>query len=137
MSTNVDTSGSSKSMRISGIVLSTLISLFLIMDGVMKLMKPTPAPVAEAMTKLAYPLSTTTTLGVLLLASVLLYILPRTAILGAILLTGYLGGAVSAHLRAGGTAFEQIFPAVFGAIVWGGLWFRDSRIRDLIPLSRQ
>jgi len=73
-------------------------------------------------------------LGILLLACTILYLIPRTAMLGAILLTGYLGGAVATHVRAGHGPFEILFPVVFGALLWGGLVLRDRRIRELIPV---
>jgi hypothetical protein len=73
-------------------------------------------------------------LGITLTIASLLYLCPRTAVLGAILLTGYLGGAVATHVRAGHGAFEVLFPVVFGVLVWLGLYFRDRRIRSLVPL---
>jgi len=66
---------------------------------------------------------------------VILYAIPRTAVLGAILLTGYLGGAVATHVRVGGPAFSVIFPVLLGAMLWGGLYLRDSRLAALIPLQ--
>jgi hypothetical protein len=69
-----------------------------------------------------------------LLACTVLYVLPRTAVLGAILLTGYLGGAVASHVRVGEGWFPTLFPAIFGALLWGGLYLRDSRLRQLLPL---
>jgi hypothetical protein len=73
-------------------------------------------------------------LGIVLLACTLLYLFPKTAVLGAILLTGYLGGAVNTHVRASGSWFEILFPVVFGIIVWLGLYLRDARLRTLVPL---
>ena len=82
-------------------------------------------------------LSTLSVLGGLLLVSTALYLIPRTAVLGAILLTGYLGGAVASHARIGSPLFtHELFGVYLGVFVWGGLWLRDSRIRTLIPLSR-
>jgi hypothetical protein len=69
-----------------------------------------------------------------LLACTVLYLIPRTSVLGAILLTGYLGGAVAAHVRVGAGPFEICFPVIFGVLLWGGLFLRDHRLRTLIPL---
>jgi DoxX-like family len=69
-----------------------------------------------------------------LLAATVLYLIPRTAVLGAIVLTGYLGGAVDAHVRMGEGAFEVLFPIIFGVALWGGLYLRDARLRALVPL---
>ncbi len=74
-------------------------------------------------------------LGIVLLVSTVLYVIPRTAVLGAILLTGYLGGAVATHVRVGGPLFSIIFPIIFGVLIWGGLWLRDDRLRQLLPIS--
>jgi hypothetical protein len=115
----------------SGRVLSALSALFLLFDGVMKLVKP--GFVVEATVRLGYPESVIIPLGVILVASTVLYLIPRTSILGAILLTGYLGGAVATHVRHEDTAFEIVFPAIFGALVWGGLVLRDTRLRSLVP----
>jgi hypothetical protein len=117
-----------------GRVLSILVSLFMLLDGVMKLFKP--QFVVEATTKLGYPETVILPLGVILIASTVLYIVPPTAVLGAILLTGYLGGAVASHLRAGDDWFPVLFPAVFGVLIWLGLYLRDSRIRAIVPIRK-
>jgi DoxX-like family len=119
----------------TGRILSVLSALFLLLDGAMKLVKP--APVVEATSRLGFPESALTGVGLLLLACTILYLIPRTAALGAILLTGYLGGCVATHVRAGSSAFEVLFPAIFGALVWGGLFLQDDRLRALIPLRRR
>lgn len=116
----------------AGRILSGLAALFLLVDGVMKLIKP--QVVVEGTVKLGYPESVIFGLGVVLLFCTILYVIPRTAILGAILLTGYLGGAVATHVRIGDAAFNILFPVVFGALIWGGLYLRDERLRALIPL---
>jgi hypothetical protein len=121
-----------KVMIWAGRVISAIASLFLLMDGVMKLIKP--PFVVEATIQLGYPESVIIGLGIVLTASTVLYLIPRMAVLGAILLTGYLGGAVASHLRAGDTVFTVVFPVVFGALVWGGLWLRDERVRAIVPL---
>ncbi len=122
----------SKGWRIAGYILSALAALFLLVDGVMKLVKP--APVVEATTQLGYPETVIFPLGIVLLACTILYLIPRTAVLGSILLTGYLGGAVATHVRVGEGWFPILFPVVFGAMLWGGLYLRDERLRALLPL---
>jgi len=114
----------------TGRILSTVVVLFMAFDGVIHVLKP--APVAEAFARLGYPIGTSVALGILELAITALYAIPRTAALGAVLLTGYLGGAVATQVRAGSTAFEIIFPVIIGALTWGGLALRDSRIRALV-----
>ncbi|HEX9004645.1 MAG TPA: DoxX family protein [Blastocatellia bacterium] len=116
----------------AGHIVSALSILFLLMDGVMKLVKP--AFVVEATVKLGYPESIIFGLGFVLTLSTVLYAIPRTSVFGAILLTGYLGGAVATHVRVGGTLFEILFPVIFGVLVWGGLYLRDNRLRALLPL---
>ncbi len=118
----------------TGRVISALAILFLLMDGVMKLVKP--AIVVETTVQLGYPENTIVGIGIVLLVSTVLYMIPRTAILGAILLTGYLGGAVATHVRVGGPMFSIIFPVIIGVLVWGGLYLRDERLRALIPLQK-
>jgi DoxX-like family len=118
----------------AGRVLSGLLALFLVFDAVMKLLKP-PA-VVEATVKIGYPESTIIGLGIVLLACAVLYAIPRTAVLGAILLTGYLGGAVAAHVRMGDPPFNVLFPVILGALLWGGLYLRDERLRSLVPWRR-
>jgi len=116
-------------------IMSGLPALFLLVDGGMKLFKP---PVVVEMTlQLGYPESAIAGIGVVLLISTILYLIPRTAILGAILLTGYLGGAVATHVRVSAAVFNIIFPVVFGALLWGGLWLRNRHLQNLWPLRAQ
>ena len=117
----------------TGRVLTGLGSMFLLFDAVMKLVKP--QFVVDATVQLGYPESAIVGIGIALLVSTVLYLIPRTAILGAVLLTGYLGGAVATHVRVGGPAFNIVFPVIFGALVWAGLWLRDRRVRNLLPLG--
>ena len=99
----------------------------------MKLVKP--EPVVKATIELGYPESVIIALGVILLVCVILYLVPRTAILGAILLTGYFGGAIATQMRVGNPLFSHVlFPVYLAALIWGGLFLRDSRLRALIPL---
>jgi len=117
----------------AGRIMSWLPALFLIADAIMKLMKP--AFVVEANVQLGYHASVIVPLGVLLLVITILYLIPRTAVLGAILLTGYLGGAVATHVRVGTEIFPIVFAIVFGVLLWGGLYLRDRRVSSLIPLT--
>ncbi len=115
-----------------GRVMSAIPALFLLMDSVMKFMKP--AVVVQGTVQLGYPESVILGLGVVLLVSTVLYLTPRTAVLGAILITGYLGGAVATHVRVGDPLFSHIlFPVYFGVLIWGGLFLRDDRVRTLLP----
>lgn len=114
----------------AGRILSASTALFMPFDGVMKIVKP--VPVLEANVRLAYPVSSLTGIGTVLIACTVIYIIRRTSIWGAILLTGYLGGAVASNVRAGSGWFETVFPAVFATLVWGGLWLRDRRLRSLL-----
>ena len=132
MSSIGQTATVSKASFWTGWIMSALPALLLLFDGVMKLVKP--AFVVEATMKLGYPESVILGLGIVVVCCAVLYLIPRTAVLGAILLTGYLGGAVASHLRAGDGAFPVLFPAVFGALLWGGLVLRDARLRSLLPL---
>jgi hypothetical protein len=120
----------SKKLVWTGRILSGLVVLFFLMDGVMKLLKP--AVVVEATRQLGYPESDIVGIGILLLACTLLYIFPRTSILGAILLTGYMGGAVASQVRVGNGWFNVTFALMFGALAWAGLWLRDIRVRILL-----
>jgi len=125
----------SKGRLWTGRIMSALPALFLFMDAVGKLVKP--APVVEGTVQLGYLESVLLGLGIVLLACTVLYVIPRTAILGAILLTGYLGGAVATHVRVGNPLFTHVlFPVYLGVLIWGGLYLRDERLRALIPLRR-
>ena len=115
-----------------GRIVSGLPALFLLVDGVMKLFKP--AVVVEATVNLGYPESTIIPIGVVLIICTILYLIPATSVLGAILLTGYLGGAVATHVRAGEGLFSIVFAVIFGVLIWLGLYLRDPRLRALVPL---
>jgi hypothetical protein len=119
--------------RWTGIVITGLISLFMLFDAAMKF--AAPKPVADAFVRTGWPIDLSVTLGVILLTSTVLFLIPRTAILGAILLTGYLGGAVATNLRLHNPWFSNtLFPVYFGMLMWGALWLRDPRVAELIPL---
>jgi hypothetical protein len=118
----------------TGRIMSALVVLLLLMDGVMKLVNP--APVVEGMTKLGYPLSLTSVIGIVLLVCVFVFAIPRTSVLGAILLTGYLGGAVASELRVGLPLLSDVLaPVYMGVLIWGGLFLRDRRLRALIAVG--
>lgn len=123
---------SSTTMLWAGRIISALAVLFLIFDSMIKVLKLAPA--VETTTQLGYPESLVITIGILELACLAVYVFPRTAALGAILLTGYLGGAIATNLRAGTPTFNVIFPVIIGALIWGGLFLRDARLRALVPL---
>jgi hypothetical protein len=132
MPRDTQTAPVSKKMLWTGRIMSALVVLFLLMDGVMKLVNP--APVVEGMTKLGYPLRLTSVIGIVLLVGVALFAIPRTSVLGAILLTGYLGGAVASQLRVGLPLFSNVLaPVYIGVLIWGGLFLRDRRLRALLP----
>jgi NADH:ubiquinone oxidoreductase subunit 3 (subunit A) len=113
----------------AGRILIGLVTLFLLFDSAGKFLKP--VQVMEACTRLGWPSNLISLLGIILLLCTILYAIPRTSILGATLLTGYLGGAVAINLRAGSSPFEAIFPVIFGAIAWAGIFLRDDRLRIL------
>jgi len=133
MEATTQTGPVSKQALWTGRTLSTLVILFMAFDAFGKFMKP--QPVVDAMNKLGLSLDLAAVLGVLIVVCTVLYAVPRTAVLGAILMTGYFGGAVSIHLRAGSSLFEMIFPVIFGILAWLGLWLQSVRLRGLIPLS--
>ena len=132
MQSNTQTAPTSKKMLWTGRIISALPVLFLLMDGVMKLFKP--RVVVEATVQLGYPESVILGLGIVLITCTVLYIIPPTSVLGAILLTGYLGGAVATHVRVGEGLFPVLFPVILGVLIWGGLYLRDERVRTLVPL---
>ncbi len=121
----------SKKTLWAGYALSALPALFFLMDGGMKPFKP--AVVVEAMTQLGYPDSATVGIGLTLLVCTLLYLIPQTAVLGAILLTGYLGGAVATHVRVSAGWFNILFPVMLGCLVWAGLVLRSRTLQLLLP----
>jgi DoxX-like family len=137
MQTATQTAPVSNTSLWAGRVLSSVIVLFMLFDSCIKLV-PLDI-VTETSAQIGLPTSArfARTLGILGLVSVLLYAYPRTAVLGAILLTGYLGGAIATHFRIGSPLFSHtLFGAYLGLVAWGGLYLRDPRIRALIPFSR-
>ena len=128
------TASVSPRLALVGRIVSGLVVLFLTFDAVAKVLM-VPA-VIEASTQLGVPESAIVGIGLVLLACTALYVVPPTAVLGAILLTGYLGGATATHVRTGGPVFPVVFAVVFGVLVWGGLYLREPRLHGLLPLRR-
>ncbi|MGE5141178.1 MAG: DoxX family protein [Rudaea sp.] len=114
-----------------GRILSGLAAVFLLFDGVGKLVRIQPA--IEGTVRLGYAESIVAPLGILLVACTIGYIVPRAAVAGAILLTGYLGGAVASQVRSGDGWFPVFFPVIVGVLLWAGLWLREPRLTRLIP----
>jgi hypothetical protein len=122
----------SNKSRWTGRILSILVVIFMLLDSFSHLAMP--APVVEAFTRLGYPVSLSLGIGILGLICTVLYAIPRTSIVGAILLTGFLGGATAANLRVADPLFETLFPTLVGALIWAGMMLRDDLLRRLIPL---
>ncbi|QEN86222.1 DoxX family protein [Labrys sp. KNU-23] len=129
------TASISKGAYRTGVVLSTLVVIFLIFDGAIKLV---PLQVViDTMQGLGYPPEHARLIGVITLAATVLYAIPRTSLLGAVLLTGLLGGAIATNLRASTPIFSHLLFGVYlGALMWGGLYLRDARVRAILPLLR-
>ncbi len=124
-----------KAMLWTGRVMSALVVLFLAMDCTMKLLDL--QQVRTAATQLGWPTSLDRTIGIIELVCLVFYAVPRTAVLGAILTTGLLGGAIASHLRQGDPLFSHVLFGVYiGLLAWGGLYLRDDRLRAMIPLRR-
>jgi hypothetical protein len=130
-----ENAGTSPKVRLwTGHALSALAVLFLLFDAAGKFAMP--QPVVDAFARLGIPTSLGTSVGTLLLVSTVLYAIPRTAVLGAVLLTGYLGGAVAIQMRAGSSTFETVFPVLLGVIVWAGVFLRECGLRKVFPVRR-
>ena len=134
MVTTVNPASNSKAMVWMGNVLSGLAILFLLFDTVIKVVQAAPA--VESTVQLGYPAEYVVLLGLIELVCLALYAFPRTAVLGAILLTGWFGGAMATHVRADSPVFSVIFPILLGLIIWGGLFLRDARLRDVLPFRK-
>jgi len=124
----------SKAAVWTGRILSAGIALFLVSDGIMKVLKNPHILAASA--DLGFSANAIGGIGCMLLACTLLYLIPRTANLGALLLTGYLGGAVAAEVRVGHPVFECLFPVAFGVLLWAGIILRDAGLWQLIPVRK-
>jgi hypothetical protein len=133
MPSAINTASPSNARLWTGRVLTTLTTLFLVFDGVMKLFQP--QPVTQAMTQLGFPLHLSVPIGIILLVCTLLYALPRTAVFGAMLLTGYLGGAIVVQMRIDAPLLSTtLFPIYFAVLLWAGIYLREPRLRALIPI---
>ena len=118
----------------TGRILSGIAVLFLLFDAIGKLMRP--AAVIDGTTELGWPVSVIVPLGIIQLICLITYLISRTSILGAILWTGYLGGAIATHVRIGNPLFSHVlFPVYIAALLWLGLWLRDRRLRALLPVA--
>jgi hypothetical protein len=132
---SVTTERPSRAAARTGLVVTGLVSLFLLFDSVSKLMQP--QMVVDATVQMGFPASSVLVMGTVLLVCLALYLVPRTAVLGAVLLTGYLGGAVCAQLRIEAPLFSNLlFPVYVGVFVWLGLYLRDERVRQMIAPRR-
>ena len=132
MSSTPQTVSGGRGMLWTGRIITGFIALFLLFDSTVKLIKSPQA--VQGTLHLGYPESKIVPIGMVLLASLALYLLPRTSILGAILLTGYLGGATATMVRV--SSPWVLFPVFIGVLVWAGLYLRDEQVRTLIPLRR-
>jgi hypothetical protein len=133
MSSTTNSAKGSSAILWTGRVLSGVVVLFFLMDAGMKVADV--EPVREAQQQLGWPLALDRVIGLIELLCLALYLVPRTAILGAVLMTGLLGGAIASHLRLLDPLFTQtLFGAYIGVLVWGGLWLRDKPLRALFPL---
>lgn len=122
----------SKKVLWAGRVISGMPVLLMLFSAALKLAKP--APVVQGFARAGYPESLMLSLGILEITCCVVYMIPRTSILGAILMTGYLGGATATNVRIGDPSFP--LPVLLGVFVWGGLYLRDARLRALLPLRR-
>lgn len=128
----METQHISKSRLWTGRIMSGIVILFMLMDSIMKFVKP--KEVIDGTTMLGYQEHHIMTLGILGLVSVILYIIPQTAVLGAVFLTGYFGGAIATHVRMDNPLFSHVlFPIYLSILMWGGLWLRSKHLQQLIP----
>jgi hypothetical protein len=132
MTSPANTSSVGKKRLVAGYVLTVLVALFLTFDTVIKVLKLAPA--VQGTTKLGYPASAVFWIGLIELVCLTLYLVPRTSVLGALLLTGYLGGAIATHVRLGSPLLSHtLFPIYVALLLWGGLYLRETRLRELVP----
>ena len=133
--TTPSTRADSRRLLWTGRVMSGIAVLFLVFDSIGKLLEV--QPVIDGTLQLGYPRDSVFTLGVILLSCVVAYVIPRTSVLGALLLTGYLGGAIATHVRVGNPLFTHVlFPTYVAALLWGGLILRDTRLLAFLPIRR-
>jgi hypothetical protein len=124
----------SKASLWSARIITGLVVLFLVFDGVTKAIKE--PHVMAASQQLGFTANAVVGIGTILLICTAIYVIPRTSILGAVLLTGYLGGAVAANVRAQTVLFNTLFPVIFGVLVWLGIYLRDKSLQSIIPVRR-
>jgi hypothetical protein len=125
----------SKAALWTGRVLTGFAALFLLVDSIMKVVKA--APVVEATAQLGYPVTVVFGIGMTLLVCTIIYLIPRTSVFGAVLLTGYLGGAIATNVRVSSPLFTHtLFPIYVAILIWGGLYLRDEKLRALIPFRK-
>ncbi|MGZ4787111.1 MAG: DoxX family protein [Terriglobales bacterium] len=135
MQTAAQTAPVSKGNLWAGRIISGLVVAFLLMDTAFKFLKP--APVVETFAHVGIPISHANALGVLCLVCIVIYAIPQTAVLGAVLLTGYMGGAVSTHWRVEDPLFSHVlFPVYFGGLAWLGVCLREPRLWSLLPVRK-
>jgi hypothetical protein len=132
---SIEPLSSTQGMRRTGWILSGIVIAFMVADAGANLLAI--EPIRRAMLETGYPLDQSWLISALALICVVMYAIPATSVLGAIILTGFLGGAITSHLRVAGTLTpEMILSVILGVLAWGGLWFRDPRLRVLIPRRR-
>lgn len=132
---SVSQNAPSKSQRITGWIMSGFVILFLLFDAVIKFAMP-PEVVQTTVNELGYKAHHIGVMGITGLLAVVLYAIPRTAVLGAVLVMGQLGGAIASHVRVDNPLFSHtLFPVYIGILMWGGLWLRMPALRKLIPLT--
>jgi Na+/H+ antiporter NhaC len=135
MASETQSGSTSKGMLWTGLAISAVITLLLLLDAAMKIMQV--APVVQGTVQAGYPASAVLPIGIILLVCLICYAIPRTSVLGAILLTGYLGGAVASNLRISSPLLTYtLVPVYVGILVWAGLFLRDGRLRALIPFRK-
>ncbi len=128
---DIETAPVSRKILWAGYIVTALPVLGLLISGVIKIVQPAGAELDTEMKRLGWDMTLATSLGILEIACTVLYVIPRTAVLGAILITAYLGGATATHVRISDPFFG---PVILGVLIWLGLYLRDARIRALVPL---
>jgi hypothetical protein len=134
MTTPTQTLPKTRAVPWAGYTLTALSAAFLLLDGGMKVLSLAPA--VEASVALGYSAAVVPFIGATLLACLVIYLIPATAVFGAVLLTGYLGGAVATHVQQGSPLFSVVFPVLIGALLWGGLLLRSPHLRAVFPFQR-
>jgi hypothetical protein len=132
----METNTISKSRQWTGRIMSILVILFLVFDATLKFLRPAEV-IQTTVNELGYAEHHIILMGFLMLIPTLLYAIPKTSILGAVLLTGYFGGAIATHVRVDNPLFSHtLFPVYFGILMWGGIWLRDQQLRSIFPVKK-